>query len=79
MLAQLDGLAERVEADEGQLARVLAEVGENFSNFALVARRQAGLRKQLQVHPEVVASVPEFESDIHDLPGLLRLGERIWA
>jgi anion-transporting ArsA/GET3 family ATPase len=78
-LAQLAGLAETVDTDEGQLARVLAEVGENFSNFAVVARRQAGLRKQLQVHPEVVASVPEFESDIHDLPGLLRLGDRIWA
>jgi anion-transporting ArsA/GET3 family ATPase len=79
LLAQMDGLAEAVDTDEGQLARVLAEVGENFSNFSVVARRQAGLRKQLQVRPEVVASVPEFESDIHDLPGLLRLGEGIWA
>jgi anion-transporting ArsA/GET3 family ATPase len=79
LLAQMGGLAQAVETDEGQLARVLAEVGENFSNFALVARRQAGLRKQLQGQPEVVASIPEFESDIHDLPGLLRLGEKIWA
>jgi anion-transporting ArsA/GET3 family ATPase len=79
LLARMDGLAGTVDTDEGQLARVLAEVGENFSNFALVARRQAGLRKQLQVRPEVVASVPEYESDIHDLPGLLRLGEGIWA
>jgi anion-transporting ArsA/GET3 family ATPase len=78
-LARMDGLAQAVEADQEQLARVLAEVGENFRNFAVVARRQAGLRKELQLRPEVVASVPEFESDIHDLPGLLRLGERIWT
>ena len=29
--------------------------------------------------PDVVATVPEFDADIHDLAGLLRLGERIWA
>jgi anion-transporting ArsA/GET3 family ATPase len=78
-LARMGGLADAVEADQEQLARVLAEVGENFRNFAVVARRQAGLRKDLQLRPEVVASVPEFESDIHDLPGLLRLGERFWT
>jgi hypothetical protein len=29
--------------------------------------------------PEVVAAVPYFDSDIHDLAGLLRLGESLWA
>ena len=28
--------------------------------------------------PEIVASVPYFESDIFDLAGLLRLGDQIW-
>jgi len=78
-LARVDGLAQSVDTDEEQLARVLSEVGDNFRNFAVVARRQAALRKELQIRPDVVASVPEFETDIHDLPGLLRLGERIWA
>jgi hypothetical protein len=75
----LAGLAGPLEPDPDQLARVLYEVGDNFRNFAVVARREAAQRRQLAVRPEVVATVPEFDSDIHDLPGLLRLGERIWA
>jgi hypothetical protein len=78
-LARLDGLAAMLEADEGQVARVLAEVGENFRNFAVVARREATERQDLRVRPEVVATAPEFEGDIHDIEGLLRLGGQIWS
>jgi len=78
-LARLPGLAGLAGADEEQLARVLGEVGANFRNFAVVARREAAQRRDLQIRPEVVASVPEFETDIHDVTGLLRLGERIWS
>lgn len=78
-LAKLDDLATAVGGDEEQLARVLHEVGQNFRNFAVVARREAGQRRDLQTRPDVVATVPEFEGDIHDLPGLLRLGEQIWT
>jgi anion-transporting ArsA/GET3 family ATPase len=78
-LAHLDRLAHLLETDEVQLARVLAEVGENFRNFAVVARREAGQRYDLQVRPDVVATVPELDGDIHDLTGLLGLGERIWG
>ena len=79
LLARRDDLAARVHTDGAQLSRVLAEIGDNFQNFAVVARRQAAQRRQLEVRANVVACVPEFDSDIHDLPGLLRLGERIWA
>jgi anion-transporting ArsA/GET3 family ATPase len=75
----LAGLAGPLDVDADQLARVLYEVGDNYRNFAVVARREAAQRQQLAVRPQVVATVPEFDSDIHDLPGLLRLGERIWA
>jgi len=78
-LARADELASWLQTDEAQLARVLSEVGENFRNFSVVARREAGLRRELEVRPDVVATVPEFDADIHDLPGLLRLGERIWT
>jgi anion-transporting ArsA/GET3 family ATPase len=78
-IAKLEGLAELVESTEDQLARVLTEVAENYRNFAVVARREAAQRQDLQVRPEVVAAVPEFEGDIHDLAGLVRLGERIWS
>jgi anion-transporting ArsA/GET3 family ATPase len=78
-LAGLDELAESLGTDAGQLRRVLFEVAANFRNFAVVARREASLRRELQIRPDVVATVPEFEEDIHDLAGLLRLGERVWA
>lgn len=78
-LAASSGMPASLEVDESQLARVLSEVGENFRNFAVVARREAAQRKELAARPDVVASVPEFDTDIHDLPGLLRLGEKIWA
>jgi hypothetical protein len=77
-LARVDDLAASLDTDEDQLARVLVEVGENFRNFAVVARREAGLRRDLQIRPDVVATVPEFAGDIHDLAGLVRLGEQIW-
>jgi anion-transporting ArsA/GET3 family ATPase len=77
-LSKTEGLAVSLGTDEAQLTRVLREIGTNFGNFAVVARREAALRRELEVRPDVVATVPEFEVDIHDLSGLLRLGERIW-
>jgi hypothetical protein len=61
-----------------QLSRVLHEVGESFLNFQVVAKREAEIRAELAAAPEVVASVPYFDHDITDLPGLLELGEKIW-
>ena len=78
-LARIEGLASSLQTDDEQLQRVLNEVAANFRNFAMVARREAGLRRELQTRPDVVATVPEFEGDIHDVAGLLRLGERIWT
>jgi anion-transporting ArsA/GET3 family ATPase len=65
-------------ADVAQVARVLTEVGASFLNFQVVAKREAEMRAELGSVPDVVATVPYFESDIYDLGGLLRLGEQIW-
>ncbi|HEX2039592.1 MAG TPA: ArsA-related P-loop ATPase [Acidimicrobiales bacterium] len=65
--------------DPAQVERVLREVGESFLRFQVVAQREAEQRAELSVTPEVVASVPYFETDIYDLAGLLRLGERLWS
>ena len=62
-----------------QVARVLAEVAGSFLRFGVVAQREAEQLGELAVKTEVVATVPYFERDIHDLAGLLRLGECIWA
>ncbi len=65
--------------DPAQVGRVLGEVAESFLNFALVACREAEQEAELAVTPEVVATVPFFETDIYDLVGLANLGERIWG
>jgi len=65
--------------DRAQVARVLGEVGDSFLNFGVVAKREAEQRAELARAPDVVVSVPYFDTDIHDLPGLLRLGRAIWG
>jgi anion-transporting ArsA/GET3 family ATPase len=67
------------EADEETARRVLRTVGESFLNFALVARREAELRSELARVPEVTLRVPYFEADVHDLSGLARIGEHLFA
>ena len=64
--------------DPADLARVLREVAESFLNYRIIATREAEQRKELGVVPDVVAAAPFFETDIFDLAGLLRMGERIW-
>jgi hypothetical protein len=47
-------------------------------NFQVVAKREAEIRSELATAPDVVATVPYFDSDIYDLEGLIRLGDKIW-
>src|SRR4029079_17073604 len=67
-----------IDADPAAVARVLQTVGEGFLNYQVVAKREAEQRAELAASPEVVATVPYFDDDIHDLAGLLRLGDNIW-
>jgi anion-transporting ArsA/GET3 family ATPase len=74
-------LAEQLAPDAGDpalVARVLKEIGESYRNFGVVAKRETEQRAELASVPDVVATVPYFETDIFDLGGLLRLGETIW-
>jgi anion-transporting ArsA/GET3 family ATPase len=69
-----------LEASEGALVeRVLAEVGANFANLSMVAKREAAQRAELSRSPAVVATVPELDDDVHDLAGVLRLGREVWS
>ena len=75
-------LAAELGADAGEPAavtRVLREVGESFLNFEVVAKREAEQRAELATRPDVVVTVPFFETDIYDLAGLLRLGRILWS
>jgi hypothetical protein len=60
------------------VTRVLREVGASFLNYRVVATREAEQRKEMAHVPDIVATVPFFESDIYDLSGLLRLGNAFW-
>jgi anion-transporting ArsA/GET3 family ATPase len=64
--------------DPALVARVLGEIGESYRNFGVVAKRETEQRAELASVPDVVATVPYFETDIFDLTGLLQLGETIW-
>ncbi|HEY1635058.1 MAG TPA: ArsA-related P-loop ATPase [Acidimicrobiales bacterium] len=80
--ARSDELSEALApglAAPAQIHRVLDELAESFLNFQVVACREAEQQAELAVTPEVVASVPYFDTDIYDLAGLVRLGERIWS
>jgi hypothetical protein len=44
-----------------------------------VAQREAEQQAELATMPESLVSVPYFETDVYDLGGLLRLGERLWS
>ena len=72
-------LSGTVDVDPAQLQRVLAEVGQSYVDYRLVAQREAEQRAELETTPEALVSVPYFDTDIYDLRGLLRLGDRLWA
>ena len=65
--------------DQDNLRRVLTEVAESFLNFRIVAIREGEERAHLATAPEVLATVPFFDTDIYDLAGLVRLGQQIWS
>jgi anion-transporting ArsA/GET3 family ATPase len=71
-------LAPLVAAPEARVAGVLSEVASSFANFQVVAKREAEQRAELSVAPEVMAAVPYLDEDIHDLNGLVRLGQELW-
>ena len=71
--------ASRGGPDEATARRVLGTIGESFLNFEVVAKREAELRAELATVPELVLRVPYFDSDIHDLTSLARLGTRLFS
>jgi anion-transporting ArsA/GET3 family ATPase len=67
------------DVDSAQLARVLGEVGTSYLDYNLVAQREAEQRAEMAETPDVLVSVPYFDTDVYDLTGLVRLGERLWG
>jgi anion-transporting ArsA/GET3 family ATPase len=73
-----DELAGPTGVPPERLGRVLAEVGESYANYAVVANREAEQRAELARAADVLVTVPLLEEPIHDLSGLVELGERAW-
>ncbi len=71
-------VATAVPTDPAPTRRVLEEVADSFLNFGVVARREAEQQAELATSPDVLATAPYFDADVHDMAGLLRLGEQIW-
>jgi anion-transporting ArsA/GET3 family ATPase len=67
------------DAEVSQVRRVLAEVGQSYLDYRVVAQREAEQRSELASVPEALVSVPYFETDVFDMRGLLRLGDRLWG
>jgi anion-transporting ArsA/GET3 family ATPase len=65
--------------DPATAGRVLTTIGDSFLNFEVAAKREAELRAEMGRIPAPVLRVPAFEEDIHDLPGLARLGECLFG
>jgi len=63
--------------DQGQAARVLAEVGESFCRFSVVAQREAEERRELAGMVATIVVVPYMASDIADMKGLLQLSDHL--
>jgi anion-transporting ArsA/GET3 family ATPase len=73
-----DALAGPTRLSSERLTRVLAEVGESYANYAVVAKREAEQRAELARTADVLVTVPLLDEPIHDLSGLIDLGERAW-
>jgi anion-transporting ArsA/GET3 family ATPase len=71
-------LAPLVDAPPVRVSGVLTEVAKSFSNFQVVAKREAEQRAELPGAPEVTVAVPYLDEDVHDLGGLARLGAHLW-
>jgi len=65
--------------EEALVDRVLGEIAANFSNIAVVAKREAAQRAELSWAHELVSSIPELDEDVHDLAGVLALGRHLWS
>ncbi len=73
-------LADKVRGGEAaQVRRVLAEVGQSYLDYRVVAQREAEQQSELATVPEALVSVPYFETDVFDMSGLMRLGAQLWS
>jgi anion-transporting ArsA/GET3 family ATPase len=76
--AALAALDDAALDDTEATARVLRTLTESFRNYEVVAKREAELRHEHAGFPEVVVTVPAFDTDVTDVAGLARIGDHLF-
>jgi anion-transporting ArsA/GET3 family ATPase len=76
-IAALGNLGVPEFGDAEQTARVLRTAASTFRDYSVVATREAELRQELGRVPEALATVPAFEDDVHDVAGLVSIGDSL--
>ena len=75
--AAVEQLVVLTGAEDEAVRHVLTEVAERFRDTAVVAAREAERRRELETVVPLTAVVPTLAGDVHDLAGLLIIGEQI--
>ena len=71
----LADLAATTGATADAVQHVLTEVADRFRDVSVVAGREAERRRELEAVVPLAAVVPTMATDVHDLPGLLVIGQ----
>lgn len=75
--ALLADLAATTGCDAAAVQHVLAEVAARFRDVTVVAGREAERRRELETVVSLTAVVPTLPGDVHDLAGLLAIGQHL--
>jgi len=70
-------LAALTGCDPAAVQHVLTEVAARFRDVTVVAGREAERRRELEAVVSLTAVVPTLPGDVHDLAGLLAIGEHL--
>jgi len=71
----LAALAATTGAPADAVQHVLTEVADRFRDVSVIAGREAERRRELEAVVPLTAVVPTMATDVHDLPGLLAIGQ----
>ena len=75
--ADVDEVARILGLEPDMVDRVLATAVTAFEDYAVVARREASAREEFPLGGASLVIVPQFEHDVHDMAGLLAIGDRL--
>ena len=71
-------LAKQLGCEPEMVRRILTEVGERFHDLSVVSARELDRRVELERLSPLTVTIPLMEADVHDLSGLLALGNHLW-